>query len=190
MSTSIAPTQGGPEQVRELARDLAPGQVFGAPGDVVIRGAVDRGEVTAGGRISVAGRAGGATLNACGDITLDRAHSCVISGAAGLHFLGSGASDCDIAVAGDLTATADGSSIRSGLLAVGGRLRVREIAGRESSCLRIVMAERRETRDLVWADVVQAGVEIVVCGELLRFDRRHLDVHIDVVGLRAVVRSV
>jgi hypothetical protein len=186
VSTVIAP---GGAPVREVGGDLGPGQEVRSAGSVLIGGAVDRAQVHAGGTLTVAGRAGGATLVAGGDMSLAWAHSCTISATGALRLLGPGASDCDIDVGSDLIAIGSDGAIRSGHIRVGGRLEVHELAGREGAWLRVVMCNRNPTQQLLRAHVVQPGVEIVTCGELLRFDRRHTDLRIAVQDGRAVVSS-
>ena len=189
MSTSIAPLpEVGVTPMRDVDGDLLPGHDLRAAGAVRVHGAVDRAHVNAGGALTVDGRAGGATLVCGGDMSLVSAHSCALRAAGSLRFLGAGASDCDIEVDADLIATGPDVAIRSGLLHVGGRLWVAELAGREGARLRAVMGVARGD-DLVRAEVIQAGVDMVVCGELLRFDRRHTQVRIAIVDGRAVVRS-
>ena len=189
MSTSIAPLhEVGIAPLREVDGDLLPGHDMRSAGAVRVHGTVNRVHLSAGGSLTVGGRAGGATLDCGGDMSLVTAHSCDIRAAGSLRFVGAGASDCDIDVDGDLIALGPESAIRSGLLHVGGRLWVRELAGREGARLRVVMGLRRG-EDLVRAAVVQPGVDIVACGELLRFDRLHADVQIAIVDGRAVIHS-
>lgn len=187
MSTVIASVGSSPP--REVSGDLGPAHDLRYAKDIVIHGAVDRSLVLAGGALAIEGRAGGSTLTAGTDMTLLRAHSCEITAAGTLWILGSGATDCDIDVAGDLIGAGPQSAIRSGLVQVGGRLQVGELAGREGARLRVVMTGARATEELVAADVVHPGVEIVACGELLRFDRRHDAVRISVHDGRARLTS-
>lgn len=189
MSTLFASLDTTLAPLREVSGDLVPGRELRAAGAARIRGGVDRSEVHAGGALTVEGRAGGATLVSGGDMSLACAHSCAVQAAGTLRIVGSGASDCDIDVDGDLIAQGHDSVIRSGFLRVGGRLWVRELTGRHGARLRVVMGEARTADDLVRADLVRAGVDIVICGEILRFDRLHTDVHIGVADGRAVVRS-
>lgn len=190
MSTSIAPLPGtGAAAVAEETLDLGPGRDVRAPGALRVRGAVDRSCVEAAGSLTVEGRAGAALLSSGGDMTLAGAHCCGIRAGGSLRFLGRGASDCDIEVDEDLVALSEGSAIRSGLVRVGGRLWAHELAGREGARLRVVMTGGAAGGDLLRADLVRPGVEIVACGELLRFDRLHADVRIRAEGGRAVVSA-
>ena len=190
MSTSIAEIHDpGTASVREVSDALVPGHDRRSAGDLEIRGGVDRAYVHAGGALVVDGRAGGATLACGGDMTLAWAHSCAIAAGGALTLLGPGATDCDIEVGSDMVARAPEGAIRSGLLRVGGRLDAHELAGREGARLRVVMEAGDARGDLVRVDVIQPGVEIVACGELLRFDRRHERVVISVAGGRAVLTS-
>ena len=189
MTTSIAPFPGvGAAAVAEESGALGPGRDLRVAGALRVRGAVDRSRVEATGALAVHGRAGAAVLACGGDMTLAGAHCCAISAGGSLRMLGDGASDCDIQVDGDLMALADGSAIRSGIVRVGGRLWARELSGREGARLRIVLTGAAGD-DLLRADLVRPGVEVVACGELLRFDRRHTDVRIDASAGRAVVRA-
>lgn len=190
VTTLFAPLEATLSPLHEVRGDLVPGRELRLAGAIRIHGDVDRSQVHAGGALTVDGRAGGATLVSGGDMSLVRAHSCAIRAAGALRFTGSGASDCDIDVDGDVIAQGRDSAIRSGFLRVGGRLWARELAGRRGARLRVVMGETRHGDDLVRADIVRGGVDIVVCGELLRFDRFHTEVQIGVVDGRAVISSI
>jgi hypothetical protein len=122
-------------------------------------------------------------------VSLGTAHSCTVVASGSLRLTGSGATDCDIAVAGDLFATAGAGVVRSGLVRVGGRVRARELAGRAGARLRIVLEDPRPGEEILRADVVQAGVDIVVGGEMVRVDRRRADVRLRVDGGRAVLEG-
>jgi hypothetical protein len=86
-------------------------------------------------------------------------------------------------------AAGSGGVIRCGLVRVGGRVRARELDGREGARLRLGLDDLRAGEDLLRADVVQAGVDIVVGREVLRFDRRRAGVRMLVAGGRVVLES-
>ena len=113
-------------------------------------------------------------------VRLRAATRCSISTAGPLRLLGAGAVDCDIDVGGDLVAMGAGGAIRGGTVRAGGRVLVRELAGREGAPLRLVLDEARSGDEVLRADVVSAGVEIAVGRETLRFDRRRKDVRVGV----------
>jgi hypothetical protein len=190
MTTSIArpPAPGAAAAVEEIP-GLAPGRDLRAVGALRVRGAVDRSCVEAAGSLTVEGRAGAALLTSGADMTLSGAHCCGIRAGGSLRFLGRGASDCDIEAEEDLVALTAGSAIRSGLVRVGGRLWAHELAGREGARLRVILTGGSADGDLLRADVVRPGVEVVVCGELLRFDRLHAGVRIQAEDGRAAVSS-
>jgi hypothetical protein len=114
-------------------------------------------------------------------------HSCTIAAAGSLRLLGAGATDCDIDVGEDLLAMGSGGLIRSGRVRVGGKLRARELAGREGARLVVILDDPRAGDDILRVGVVQAGVDIRVGGELLRFERRRTDVRIRLEGGRPVI---
>ena len=122
-------------------------------------------------------------------VRLPAASRCAIETAGPLRLLGSGASECDISVGGDLIALGAGGAIRGGRARVGGRVRARELSGREGARLRVVIEDVRPSEDVLRADVVNAGVEVVVGSEVLRFDRKRTDVRVGVRGGRPVLHA-
>lgn len=189
MATSFAAIAPVTERVRRIDGDLGPGARLTVDGPAHVTGRVDRAEVQASGELTIDGRAGGSVLIAAGDLSLAGAHCCGIRAGGTLRLSGSGASDCDVEVEGDLIAMAHDSAIHSGLLQIGGRLQARELSGRVGARLRVLMTSRAPGTDLLVADIVGPGVEIVACGELLRFDRHHTGVRIGIADGRAVVLS-
>ena len=124
-------------------------------------------------------------------IRLPAATGCSIETAGTLRFVGSGARDCDIVVGGDLIAMGTGGAIRGGTATVGGRVRVREISGREGSLARVVLDGSRASDDEVLSvGVLGPGVEVVVGGTPMRFDRKCADVRIGVAGGRPILQAV
>jgi len=122
-------------------------------------------------------------------VSLASAHSCTIVAAGSMRITGAGVTDCEISVDGDLLATGGAGLIRSGLVRVGGRVRARELAGRTGARLRLVLEDPRPGEELLRAEVVQAGVDIVAGGEVVRVDRRRAGVRLRVEGGRAVIDS-
>lgn len=108
------------------------------------------------------------------------AHGCSIEAPGALRLTGAGATGCDIDVGGDLTAMGRGGAIRGGSARVGGRVRAHELSGHGGAGLRIEITDARGLDDLLCADVVEAGVEVIVRGQSVRFDRRATDVRIGV----------
>ena len=122
-------------------------------------------------------------------VRLRAAHACSIETAGSLRLMGSGATDCDIAVGGDLIATGSGAALSGGEARVGGRVRVSELSVRSGDRMRVVIEDLRQSDDILRAGVVGAGVEVVVGGQTLRFDRRRSDVRIGVSGGRPVLSA-
>lgn len=122
-------------------------------------------------------------------IRVSAAHGCWIETAGTLRLTGAGATDCDITVGGDLIAMGAGGAICGGRARVGGRVRVRELAARHGSRLRLVIEDTSPSDDVLRAEVVNAGVEVVVGGRAVRFDRRCSDVRIGVSGGRPVLAA-
>jgi hypothetical protein len=122
-------------------------------------------------------------------VRLLAANRCAIETAGPLRLLGSGATECDINVGGDLIVMGSGGAIRGGQARVGGRVRARELSGREGARLRVVIEDTRPSDDVLRADVVNAGVEVVVGAEVVRFDRKRTDVRIGVRGGRPVLHA-
>lgn len=122
-------------------------------------------------------------------VRLRAAHSCSIETAGSLRLMGAGASGCAITVGGDLIATSSGASVSGGEARVGGRVRVSELSTRNGHGMRVVIEDRRPSEDVLRADIVGAGVEVVVGGETVRFDRRRTDVRIGVSGRRPVLSA-
>jgi cytoskeletal protein CcmA (bactofilin family) len=106
------------------------------------------------------------------------AHGCSITTPGPLRLTGAGATDCDMDVGGDLTAMGRGGAIRGGSARVGGHVRARELSGRGGADLRIEITGAHGHDDLLCADVVEAGVEVIVRGQPIRFDRRCTGVRI------------
>jgi hypothetical protein len=106
------------------------------------------------------------------------AHACSIETPGPLRLTGAGATGCEIDIGGDLTAMASGGAIRGGSARVGGRVRAHELSGHGGSGLRIEITGAQGHDDLVCADVVEAGVEVIVRGQPIRFDRRCTGVRI------------
>lgn len=119
-------------------------------------------------------------------IRMRAAHACSIETAGSLRLTGAGATACDITVGGDLIS---GGEISGGEARVGGRVRARELSARDAAGLRVVIEDVRSREDALWADVVGAGVEVVACGETVRFDRRTVGVRIGVSGGRPVLTA-
>lgn len=115
------------------------------------------------------------------------AHGCVIEAAGHLRITGAGAIDCDLTAGGDLVARGSGGVIRGGQVRVGGRVIARELTGREGAPLRIVLEGADLGDDALRADVVGPGVEVVVEGRSLTFDRPHHDVRIGISAGRPVL---
>ena len=113
-------------------------------------------------------------------VRVGMAHACSIRTPGSLRLTGAGATDCDIDVGGDLIAMGRGGAIRGGSARVGGRVRARELSGRSGTGLRIEITDTAGHDDLLCADVVEAGVEVIVRGQPVRFDRRCTDVRIGV----------
>lgn len=105
------------------------------------------------------------------------ASACVIAAPGSLRLSGAGATGCEIDIGGDLTAMGRGGAIRGGSARVGGRVRARELS-RGCGGLRIEITDPRGNDDLLCADVVEAGVEVIVRGQPIRFDRRCTGVRI------------
>jgi hypothetical protein len=122
-------------------------------------------------------------------IRVGSAQGCSLETAGPLRLTAAGVSDCEINVGGDLIAMGPGGVVRGGAARVGGRVRVRELAGREGSRLRVVIEDTRPSEDVLRADVVNAGVEIAVGGEVVRFERRRTDVRVGVSGGRPVLAT-
>ncbi len=122
-------------------------------------------------------------------IRLSSAQACSIETWGPLRLTGAGATDCDISVGGDLIAMGAGGAIRGGQVHVGGRVRVRELAGHGGAGLRVVIEDTRSRDDAVRADVVAAGVEVVIGGRAVRFDRRRTHVRIGARGGRPVLED-
>jgi len=108
------------------------------------------------------------------------AHGCSIETPGALRLTGAGATGCDIDVGGDLTAMGRGGAIRGGSARVGGRVRAHELSGHGGAGLLIEITDAHGLDDLLCADVVEAGVEVIVRGQSVRFDRRATDVRIGV----------
>jgi hypothetical protein len=92
-------------------------------------------------------------------------------------------------VGGDLQAVGPGGGVRGGTLRAGGRVRARELASRAGAPLRITLDATGNADDVVVADVVGAGVEIVAAGGTLRFDRRRTGVRVGLAGGRPVLAA-
>ncbi|HTI34184.1 MAG TPA: hypothetical protein VL422_10945 [Miltoncostaea sp.] len=120
---------------------------------------------------------------------LRAATRCGIVTAGPLRLLGAGADDCDLDVGGDLIAMATGGGVRGGAVRVGGRVRARELASRPGALLRIRLDAAGTADDVVTADVVGPGVEIVAAGGTLRFDRRRTGVRVGLAGGRPVLAA-
>jgi hypothetical protein len=120
-------------------------------------------------------------------IRLSAAHDCSIETAGSLRLTGAGATDCDISVGGDLIAMGSGGVIRGGQARVGGRVRARELSGRNGAPLRVVIDDSRPSDDVLRAGVINAGVEVVIGAAVLRFDRRCADVRVAVSEGRPVL---
>ena len=108
------------------------------------------------------------------------AHACAIAAPGPLRLTGAGATGCEIDVGGDLIAMGRGGAIRGGSARVGGRVRARELSGHSGAGLRIEITDVRGLDDLLCADVVGAGVEVIVRGQPVRFDRRCTGVRIGI----------
>jgi hypothetical protein len=120
---------------------------------------------------------------------LRAATRCAVATAGPLRLLGQGAVDCDLDVGGDLVAMAPGGGVRGGTLRVGGRVLVRELAGRSGSPLRIALDATGAADEVLVADVVGAGVEVSAGGRVLRFDRRRTGVRVGIAGGRPVLAA-
>lgn len=122
-------------------------------------------------------------------VRLRAAHACSIETAGSLRLTGSGATACDITVGGDLIATGSGAAVSGGEARIGGRVRVSELSVRNGDRMRVVIEDLRRSDDVLRAGVVGGGVEVVVGGQTLRFDRRRTDVRIGVSGGRPVLSA-
>lgn len=143
-------------------------------------------ELAAAGRwiaVAAPGGRGGAVAG----MRLGSAHGCAIASAGPVRFLGAGAGDCDIEAGGDVVAMREGAVIRGGTIRAGARVLARELAGRERAPLVVVLADPGPAAELLRAEVVQAGVEVRVGGEVVRFDRRRTGVRLGVAGGRVVI---
>ncbi|WP_217913157.1 FapA family protein [Miltoncostaea marina] len=116
------------------------------------------------------------------------AASCAIEAAGSLWLTGAGATDCDIAVAGDLFAMG-GVGLRACRATVGRRVRARELSGRDGRPLELALETHGTDDELLRADVVQPGVVLVAGGERIRIDRRRADVRLALVGGRPQLTS-
>ncbi|MGE0027591.1 MAG: hypothetical protein AB7O78_12550 [Thermoleophilia bacterium] len=114
---------------------------------------------------------------------------CTIATAGPLRVLGSGATDCDLDVGGDLHAVGPGGGVRGGTVRVAGRVRVGELASRRGAPLRIALDAGGTADDVLVADVVGAGVEVAAGGRTLRFDRRRTGVRVGLAGGRPVLAA-
>lgn len=133
-----------------------------------------------------------ATAAPAGDppgIRLPSAHGSHLSCPGSLRVTGTGLTDCDAEVGGDLVATAAGGVIRGGHLRIGGRLLAGELCGRPAAPLRIELLADRPGEELVRAGALEPGVEIRIGHEVVRSDRRLTDVRIAVEGGRAVLTA-
>ena len=115
-------------------------------------------------------------------IRIGAARDCAIESPGSLRLTGSGAVGCEIAVGGDLIATASSGIVRDGAVRVGGRVRAREISCSHGGRMSVVIGDAAAGDDLLRADVVTAGVEVVVGGRSIRFERRST-------GVRVVLRN-
>lgn len=122
-------------------------------------------------------------------IRIRSARASVIETPGSLRLTGGGATGCDMSVGGDLIATAAGAAIHGGDVRVGGRVRVRELAAGPGAGLRLVLEDVRPSDDVLTADEVGAGVEVVVGGEVVRFERPRSRVRIGVSAGRPVVHA-
>lgn len=132
------------------------------------------------------GHLAGAEVSSPGGLRVGSAHSSAIRARGTLRITGAGASGCDIEVGGDLEA---GGAIRSGRVTVAGALRAGELSGREGAPLRVILTARDDVAEVLRAGLIDAGVEISVAGQELRFDRRQRDVRIAIADGRAVLRA-
>lgn len=116
------------------------------------------------------------------------ADRCALEVRGSLRFTGRGARECDMTVWDDLYAMAPGSQIVAGVARVGGVVRARELAGREGAWLRVELEDARPAGDLLRAEAVQVGVEVVTRGHIERFDVRRSDVVVSADGGHVEVR--
>lgn len=133
-------------------------------------------------------RAAGASGRAAepGALRVRRLDGCSVTAHGSVQISGPGARNCHMRIQGDLFCMADGSEIVGGDIRVRGRVRVRELAARNNAPLRIEVGEAGGGEPLR-ADVVQAGVDLVVGGRVHRFARREKDVRVIVEGGTAYV---
>lgn len=122
-------------------------------------------------------------------IRMGSARSSSIETAGSLRFTGAGATGCDMTVGGDLIAAGPRAEICGGEARVGGRVRARELSAGHGRGLRLVIEDTRQSDGVLTADIVGAGVEIVVGRETVRFERRRTGVRIGVSGGRPVLSA-